>query len=475
MYDFEVIAHQAKTRPNDLAYVDEAYKLTFKALDVTTRKIGFSLLERGIRRGDLVATALPPYQSWLFTLALQRLGTITLTKNNLNPFAPEVIPDWFIGFENHPQMSGNRMILCDSNFETQLQESDELLEFPGYVKSDDAARLLFTSGTTGELKYLKRTVGDLSTLVEKRGSWDLFGTDPLMSLYPLSASQTYRVTLKSLMVGKTYYNCTISDYRLPKILSDYSIESISGSPAQVSSLLDALVQTNTQLPALRNVVMGGSNPSSKLIARINSLLDCRIVNAYGTSEAGNIAHQIINENKSKGLTLNPDGVLQIVDENNTELPNGVVGKIRYKKSDMFTSYYKNPLATQEFFKDGFFYPGDFGLINSEGELELAGRSREVINLGGVKLNPDLIDELVSAQLGVLDCATFAAESISGIEQVIVAIIVDEDFEKESFEKVLLKKSPVPVSSILITDHIPRNENGKVLRQALKEKYEAEFR
>jgi acyl-CoA synthetase (AMP-forming)/AMP-acid ligase II len=142
---------------------------------------------------------------------------------------------------------------------------------------------------------------------------------------------------------------------------------------------------------------------------------------------------------------------------------------------MFTSYYKNPIASAEFFKEGFFYPGDYGFINNEGKLELAGRSKEIINLGGVKLNPESIDELVSAQLGVLDCATFAAEGISGIEQIIVAIKVDEDFVRENFEKVLLKKSPVRISSILMIDHIPRNENGKVLRQNLKEKYEAEFR
>ena len=475
MYDFEVIGAQAKLRPNDLAYVDETYKLTFRELDVTTRRIGFSLLERGIRRGDLVSTALPPYQSWLFTLALQRLGTLTLTKNNLNPFPADILPDWFIAFENHPQISGNRMILCDENFETQLQESEELQDFPGYIRPDDAARLLFTSGTTGELKYLKRTIGELGTLVEKKGSWDLFGTDPLMSLYPLSASQTYRVTLKSLMVGKTYYNCTVSDYRLPKILSEYAIESVSGSPAQVSSMLDALVQTGTKLPALKNVVMGGSNPSQKLISRINTILDCRIINAYGSSEAGNIAHQVIGEDNSKGLTLNSEGTLQIVDDKDNQVPDGTTGRVRYKKNDMFTSYYKNPMASAEFFKEGFFYPGDYGFINNEGKLELAGRSKEIINLGGVKLNPESIDELVSAQLGVLDCATFAVEGISGIEQIIVAIKVDEDFVRENFEKVLIKKSPVPITSILMIDHIPRNENGKVLRQKLKEKYEAEFR
>ena len=475
MYDFEVVGAQAKLRPNDLAYVDETYKLTFRELDVTTRRIGFSLLERGIRRGDLVATALPPYQSWLFTLALQRLGTLTLTKNNLNPFPADILPDWFIAFENHPQISGNRMILCDENFETQLQESEELQDFPGYIRPDDAARLLFTSGTTGELKYLKRTIGELGTLVEKKGSWDLFGTDPLMSLYPLSASQTYRVTLKSLMVGKTYYNCTVSDYRLPKILSEYAIEAVSGSPAQVSSMLDALVQTATKLPALKNVVMGGSNPSQKLISRINTVLDCRIINAYGSSEAGNIAHQVIGEDTSKGLTLNPEGTLQIVDDKDNQVPDGTTGRVRYKKNDMFTSYYKNPIASAEFFKEGFFYPGDYGFINNEGKLELAGRSKEIINLGGVKLNPESIDELVSAQLGVLDCATFAVEGVSGIEQIIVAIKVDEDFVRENFEKVLIKKSPVPITSILMIDHIPRNENGKVLRQKLKEKYEAEFR
>ena len=98
MFDFEVIASQATERPDSVAYLDEAHSLTFKELDVTTRKVGATLLSRGIRKGDLVATALPAFQNWIFTLALQRLGTVTLTKNNLHPFATEVMPDWFIAF-----------------------------------------------------------------------------------------------------------------------------------------------------------------------------------------------------------------------------------------------------------------------------------------------------------------------------------------------------------------------------------------
>ena len=133
---------------------------------------------------------------------------------------------------------------------------------------------------------------------------------------------------------------------------------------------------------------------------------------------------------------------------------------------MATSYYKNLAATAEFFKDGYFYPGDLAYIDEAGKLVLDGRVNEVINLGGVKINPESIEKIALAQLGVLDCATFASVDASGIEQLSMAVVVDGDFNLELFTKAMEAKSPNKPKSYVQVAEIPRNDNGKILRQKL---------
>jgi acyl-coenzyme A synthetase/AMP-(fatty) acid ligase len=215
--------------------------------------------------------------------------------------------------------------------------------------------------------------------------------------------------------------------------------------------------------------MAGSPPSEKLIERIKSSLNCRIYNSYGSTEAGNIGLVEITNgvNNSSGFDLtHNDVVLEIVDENDKLLPASSVGIIRYRKSNTATSYFKNPVATSQFFKDGFFYPGDLGFVDSGGRLHLEGRSTDLINLGGVKVNPERIESIALAQLGVQDCAAFARISDSGIEELCMALVVDKDFNQELFEKVMAAKSANPIRHISIVPMIARTETGKIQRNLL---------
>jgi acyl-coenzyme A synthetase/AMP-(fatty) acid ligase len=120
----------------------------------------------------------------------------------------------------------------------------------------------------------------------------------------------------------------------------------------------------------------------------------------------------------------------------------------------------------QFFKDGYFYPGDLGFVDSAGRLHLEGRSTDLINLGGVKVNPERIEAIALAQSGVQDCAAFGRISDSGIEELCMALVVDKDFNQELFEKVMAAKSVNPIRHISIVPLIARNETGKIQRNLL---------
>jgi acyl-CoA synthetase (AMP-forming)/AMP-acid ligase II len=86
------------------------------------------------------------------------------------------------------------------------------------------------------------------------------------------------------------------------------------------------------------------------------------------------------------------------------------------------------------------------------------------------MNPEVIDSIAMAQLGVVDCAAFSIPGPTGIEQLAIALVTDGDFDPENFEKAMAKKSKFPIAAAFLVPAISRNENGKILRSQLSEQY-----
>lgn len=456
----------AHLKPTDLAFVDESHEINFRELDLYTRKIAFLIKDKGIKPGDVVGLILPTYLGWLFTFSLYRLGITVMWHNSLKPFSSEIKPDWLITLELHPGLSPERTIIVDESYLALINSSEELNDLPGYKDPSDLAVLFSTSGTTGDFKYTAHTAEELSLIAIRPSSDDSFGEDGVLSRLNFGAAWSTTHALKCLTFGRTFYACMFTDYRLPKFLTKYPIRTLIGSPVQVASFLDIQKQTGTKLPLLKTIIVGGSAPSAQLIDRIKGQLDCKLYNSYGSTEAGLISIYEVQSSDEVGSWIRPPVELQIVDDDDNQLPVMSVGHIRYRRKEMATSYYKNPEATAQFFKDGYFYPGDLGFIDHTGRLLLQGRSSEVMNLGGVKINPERIESIALAQLGVRDCAAFARMNDSGVEELGIALVVDVDFDKENFEKAMASKSPIQIRQASIVPAIPRNEMGKIQRNLL---------
>lgn len=468
----EQIAFWARLKPDAIAFGDESHEVSFLELDTYTKQIAYVLREEGIKRGDLVATILPPYVGWLFTFALYRLGVTTMSKNNLTAFSPSATPDWLITLEAHPNIPANRTILFDEKYLEKVNASKELEIEIGFESLNSPAALFATSGTTGEAKYVMATAEELRLIATRPGTDDSFGQDDVLSLLPFGAAWSSFHAVKCLTLGKPFFSCSFTDYRLPKVLNKYPVRTMIGSPAQISSFLEVQLQTGTKLPLLKSILIGGSVPSQQLIDRVKAQVDCTIYNTYGSTEAGHVTIYEIKDAKSAGAWVRPPVTLQIVDENHQILPPHAVGQVRYQRPDMSKGYYKNAAATAEFFRDGFFYPGDRGYLDEHGRLFLDGRGNEVINLGGVKLNPEIVDDIAMAQLGVVDCASFAFVDEAGVERLAIAVVANSDFDSENFGKAMTKKSPHIPRYYIPVEKIPRNASGKVLRHELRADFEA---
>jgi long-chain acyl-CoA synthetase len=466
----QLITFWAQIKPKELAFVDEEHEVTFADLDLFTRKIAQVLNQRGIKQGEVVAIILPSYLAWLFTFSLYRLGIATVAQNNLKAFTSQVKPDWVITLELHTDLAPEKTVMVTEELLELINSTPGMKKLPGFRSPDELATFFQTSGTTGEPKHIAETAEELRSFSFRAGWNDSFGEAEILNLFNVGAAWASRHAFKSLILGKTYYSCIFSDERLVKFISKYPIRTLIGSPLQISAFLEAHEKTAIKLPLLRTICMGGSSPSLKFIDRIKSQLDCKIFNTYGSVEAGFVGVCEAQGQDAYTFSIRPPVLLQIVDESDQVVPEGTIGIVRYQRPDMASSYYKNPEISAQFFKDGFFYPGDRGYLDPQGRLVLEGRTNEIINIGGAKLNPEAIDRIALAQPGVIDCAAFSIAGPLGVDQLAIALVTEGNFDPDIFTTAMATLAPYRIASIFPVASIDRNENGKILRSALSQQY-----
>lgn len=168
----------------------------------------------------------------------------------------------------------------------------------------------------------------------------------------------------------------------------------------------------------------------------------------------------------------PGVEIQIVNDRHESLPTESEGLIRLQSPQMIHSYYKNPQASARSFKDGWFYPGDRGRLQDDGLLVLAGRDSELINKGGVKVNPVLIEQFIVDFEGIQDAAVFGLENTLGVQEIAVALVIPDEFNLKELQLALMEKfgrSRLP-SQFFRLKKIPRNQMGKVRRVLLSENF-----
>jgi acyl-CoA synthetase (AMP-forming)/AMP-acid ligase II len=167
--------------------------------------------------------------------------------------------------------------------------------------------------------------------------------------------------------------------------------------------------------------------------------------------------------------LVPGVPVEIVDEFDRPVPEGVVGRLRVSSAGGPTRYLNDEETTRAFFKDGFFHPGDLAVIRADGRIALQGRVTAVINVRGHKISPEPIELALREGLAVKDVCLFSMPNEDGEEEIHVIIETPAAIEPERLVAALRQALwGFPHAQVHYTTALPRNAMGKVLRQAARE-------
>jgi acyl-CoA synthetase (AMP-forming)/AMP-acid ligase II len=166
--------------------------------------------------------------------------------------------------------------------------------------------------------------------------------------------------------------------------------------------------------------------------------------------------------------------MRIVDDNDNEVPVGTVGEAVYRGPTVMQEYYKDPKATAEAMRGGWFHSGDLVRRDAEGYVYVVDRKKDMIISGGENVYPAEIEEVLYRHPKILECAVIGVFDEKWGESV-KAVVVCKPGEKLTGEEVLefckrhLASYKKP-RSVDFADTLPRNTVGKVLKRVLREQY-----
>jgi acyl-coenzyme A synthetase/AMP-(fatty) acid ligase len=200
-----------------------------------------------------------------------------------------------------------------------------------------------------------------------------------------------------------------------------------------------------------------------------------VLNTYSSTETAHMglaAGEVLEMRRTRGNCFQPCAEVQIVSETGAPLPAGREGRIRARSWAMGWSFAGNLMQTDEMKGDGWFYPGDVGRIDADGLLIVTGRVDEVINDGGVKFAPEVLEERLQRHPAIDKVAIVRMQSESGPTEAWIAVVGKAPLSLPLIHEWMEQNVPGELGSVKFArlctvDSLPMTQAGKIARQELR--------
>lgn len=365
---------------------------------------------------------------------------------------------------NCPNLSA-LLSLANEVSEVQL----DLAKADVYPRDNDI--MLFTSGSTGSPKgvLLTHFARVNNALAQSRamgvGSGDrVCCALPLFHCFALSA-----VLLPALASGACV--CFPRDHHMASVLRTIEICSCTaflGVPTIFSALLARSDLEQYDLSSLRFGMIAGSSYSPGLFQEVARRLDIRLLPGLGMTETtagitcGSFEDDLEILSHSVGK-LFPGVNGKICDEEGKDLHLGQEGEICLRGWCVMEGYYHQPEQTKKVFDaDGWFHTGDLGFFDTQGNLYITGRRKELIIRGGENISPLEVENVIAADPRIVSVKVVGVPDPHYIEEICACVIPRDPLDAETVCALVSKelaRFKVPRYVLFFTD-IPKTANGK---------------
>ena len=336
---------------------------------------------------------------------------------------------------------------------------------------DETALILFTSGTTGEPKGVRLTLGNLvASATASAFRLGVDSSDRWLCCLPVFHMGGLAPAVRTVLYGTTLVVQREFDVaETARTLDEHRITEVSLVPTQLKRLLDAGWSPG---PALDTVLLGGAPATDALLDRADSA-GVPAYPTYGMTEtASQISTTTPGERRAHPGTVGQPLVctdVTVLDDGQPVGP-GEHGEL-VVDGPTVTPGYLDTTHTADAFGEYGFHTGDVGYRDENGRLWIVGRRDEVIVTGGELVAPDEVVEVLATHEGVDDVAVVGLPDEEWGEQVAAVVVgrgdespTEATLREHCRERLASFKLPKTVEFV---DEIPRTGSGTVDREAVR--------
>ena len=345
--------------------------------------------------------------------------------------------------------------------------------------ADDAAAILYTSGTTGRPKGAMITHGNLSSnALALQEAWGWRADDVLLHALPLYHVHGLFVACHCVLFGGSRM-LMLDKFDARTVMDLLACATVMmGVPTFYTRLL-AEADFGREYSAHMRLFISGSAPLLEQTFReFEQRTGQAILERYGMTETGmNTSNPLHGERLPGTVGLPLSGVsVRIVDDYGTEVAADEVGQLLVKGPNVFKGYWRMPDKTaEEFTPDGFFKTGDLSSVGENGYISIVGRGKDLIITGGLNVYPKEIERAIDDLNGVTESAVIGLPHVDFGEAVNAVVVRDSGAADLSEADIIatlkgkLAGFKVP-KQVFFVDALPRNAMGKVQKNRLRERF-----
>ena len=498
-----------------LIYENE--RRSFNELMDEADAIAATLQARGVIPGERVALAMRNYPEWMaIFIGVVSVGAVIVPVNSWGKPADiaYTVEDCGarLAFCDQQRYDGVAELFRDKGIDAIIARPADAEDINGLdafvadfrgrapapvtIGPEDLVLIMYTSGTSGKPKGAASTHraicqalyniecaaaaaamsnGELIKAMLERG----FESTSLLAVPLFHVTGLVPVMLMAIRIGtRIVMMHKWEPGRALELIERERVNSLVGVPTMSWDLLEHPDFTSRDTSSLVSVGGGGAPMPPELVKRIDRSFakggprlgyGMTETNAYGP---GNSGRAYLEHPTSTGRIM-PIVDMIITDDDGNELPTGETGEIRFKGPNLIRGYWNRPEATAETIVDGWLRTGDIGRIDADGFLYISDRAKDMILRGGENVYCAEVESAIYTHPSVYEAAVYGLPHPRLGEEVAAHVMVKPDKTLEAAElQAYLREHiagfKVPTVVTIVTESLPRNASGKMLKRALRD-------